>query len=46
MNPLIMVTTPSVDDLERALHFYTDGLGFEIEGIFGEEFKLSATVFI
>ena len=38
MNPSITVITLGVDDLERSLLFYKDGLGFETEGIIGQEF--------
>ena len=35
MQPRITVVTIGVDDLERALHFYRDGLGLATEGIIG-----------
>lgn len=38
MQPKIHVITLAVDDLERALAFYRDGLGFESPGIGGTEF--------
>lgn len=38
MEPRINVITLAVDDLERALRFYRDGLGFESEGIIATEF--------
>src|SRR5215212_8448970 len=38
MQPRIHVVTLAVDDLERALAFYRDGLGFESPGIIGTEF--------
>jgi uncharacterized protein len=38
MEPHIHVITLAVDDLERALHFYRDGLGLESEGIIATEF--------
>jgi catechol 2,3-dioxygenase-like lactoylglutathione lyase family enzyme len=38
MEPRIHVITLAVDDLERALGFYRDGLGFESPGIIGTEF--------
>ena len=38
MRPRIHVITLAVSDLERALAFYRDGLGFESPGIIGTEF--------
>lgn len=38
MNPRIQVLTLGVDDLERALTFYRDGLGLPSTGIIGTEF--------
>jgi len=46
MKPYITVITLGVDDLEKSLQFYRDGLGFETEGIVGEEFEHGAVVFI
>jgi uncharacterized protein len=46
MKPRITVITIGVDDLERSLHFYRDGLGLFTEGIVGEEFEYGAVVFI
>lgn len=46
MKPRITVITLGVDALERALHFYRDGLGFATEGIIGKEFEYGAVVFI
>ena len=46
MQPRITVITIGVDDLERSLRFYRDGLGFKTEGIVGEEFENGAVVFI
>ncbi|MBS0454060.1 MAG: VOC family protein, partial [Proteobacteria bacterium] len=46
MKPRITVITIGVDDLERSLHFYRDGLGLETEGIIGQEFEHGAVVFI
>jgi hypothetical protein len=40
------VLTIGVDDLEKSLKFYRDGLGLETEGIVGEEFEYGAVVFI
>src|SRR5450432_2876075 len=38
MEPRIHVITLAVDDLERALSFYRDGLGLQSEGIIATEF--------
>lgn len=46
MKPLITVITLGVDDLETALRFYRDGLGFATEGIVGQQFEHGAVVFI
>jgi uncharacterized protein len=46
MKPRIAVITIGVNDLERALRFYRDGLGLLTEGIVGEEFEYGAVVFI
>jgi catechol 2,3-dioxygenase-like lactoylglutathione lyase family enzyme len=45
MKPRIKVITLGVDDLERSLRFYRDGLGLETEGIIGTEFEHGAVVF-
>lgn len=45
MKPRITVFTVGVDDLERSLRFYRDGLGFKTDGIIGEEFEHGAAVF-
>lgn len=45
MQPRITVLTIGVDNLERALRFYRDGLGFPTEGILGTEFEHGAVVF-
>lgn len=45
MKPRITVVTIGVDDLERSLRFYRDGLGLKTEGIFGKEFEHGAVVF-
>src|ERR1700734_1227871 len=39
MKPRIHVITLAVADLDRALAFYRDGLGFRPEGLIGTEFK-------
>ncbi len=46
MQARITVITLGVDDLERALRFYRDGLGFDTEGIVGTEFEHGAVIFI
>ncbi len=46
MKPRITVITLGVDDLERSLRFYRDGLGLPTEGIVGTEFEYGAVVFI
>ena len=38
MKPRITVITVGVDDLDRALAFYGDGMGLPTEGIFGNEY--------
>jgi catechol 2,3-dioxygenase-like lactoylglutathione lyase family enzyme len=45
MKPSINVITLGVDDLERSLAFYRDGLGLPTEGIVGTEFEDGAVVF-
>ncbi|MFB9278435.1 VOC family protein [Cohnella cellulosilytica] len=45
MKPRVTVLTLGVDDLERALIFYRDGLGFPTEGIVGTEFEHGAVAF-
>lgn len=45
MKPRITVITLGVDDLERALRFYRDGLGLATPGIVGTEFAHGAVAF-
>lgn len=45
MTPRLTVLTLGVDDLERAVAFYRDGLGFPTEGIVGQEFADGAVAF-
>jgi catechol 2,3-dioxygenase-like lactoylglutathione lyase family enzyme len=45
MKPRVTVITLAVDDLERALRFYRDGLGLPTQGIFGQEFEYGAVAF-
>jgi hypothetical protein len=42
MKPKINIITLGVDDLERSLTFYRDGLGFPSKGIIGKEFEHGA----
>ena len=46
MRARVTVITLGVDDLDAALRFYRDGLGFATEGIVGREFEHGAVVFI
>lgn len=46
MKPAVTVITLGVDDLERSLAFYRDGLGLPTEGIIGTEFEHGAVIFI
>lgn len=45
MKAQITVLTLGVDDLERALVFYRDGLRFPTQGIIGTEFEHGAVAF-
>ncbi len=45
MKPRITLITLGVDDLERALAFYRDGLGLATEGIVGREYEHGAVAF-
>jgi catechol 2,3-dioxygenase-like lactoylglutathione lyase family enzyme len=45
MKPRITVLTLGVDDLERSLAFYRDGLGLPTRGIIGREFEHGAVAF-
>ena len=45
MKPRITLITLGVDDLERSLRFYRDGLGLATEGIIGKEFEHGAVAF-
>ena len=45
MKPRITVLTLGVDDLQRAVRFYRDGLGLTTEGIVGTEFEYGAVAF-
>jgi catechol 2,3-dioxygenase-like lactoylglutathione lyase family enzyme len=45
LKPRITVITIGVDDLERAVRFYRDGLGLATEGIIGKQFEYGAVAF-
>jgi hypothetical protein len=45
MKPRITVITIGVDDLDRAVHFYREGLGLRTEGVIGQEFEYGAVAF-
>jgi catechol 2,3-dioxygenase-like lactoylglutathione lyase family enzyme len=45
MKPRITLLTLGVDDLERAVTFYRDGLGLPTKGIVGTEFEHGAVAF-
>jgi len=45
MKPRVTLITLGVDDLERAVTFYAEGLGLETEGIVGREFEFGAVAF-
>jgi uncharacterized protein len=45
MKPRVSVITLGVDDLERAVAFYRDGLGLPTKGIIGKEFEHGSVAF-
>jgi hypothetical protein len=45
MKPRLGILTLAVDDLQRSLAFYRDGMGLETKGIVGEQFEHGAVVF-
>jgi catechol 2,3-dioxygenase-like lactoylglutathione lyase family enzyme len=45
MKPRVTLITLGVDDLERSLRFYRDGLGLKTDGIAGKEFEHGAVAF-
>ena len=45
MKPRVTLVTLGVGDLERAVRFYRDGLGWKTEGIVGKEFEHGAVAF-
>jgi catechol 2,3-dioxygenase-like lactoylglutathione lyase family enzyme len=46
MKPRFQILTLAIDDLERSLAFYRDGMGLPTKGIVGTEFEDGAVVFI
>ena len=45
MKPRITILTLGVNDLNKSLKFYRDGLGLKTEGVVGEEFEYGAVAF-
>ena len=45
MKPHVTLITLGVDDLDRAIRFYRDGLGLATEGIMGTTFEHGAVAF-
>jgi catechol 2,3-dioxygenase-like lactoylglutathione lyase family enzyme len=45
MKARITIITLGVDDLERSVAFYRDGLGFPTKGIVGQDFEYGAVAF-
>lgn len=45
MKPRVTLITLGVDDLDRAVRFYRDGLGLNTSGIVGTEFEHGAVAF-
>ena len=45
MKARITMITIAVDDLDRSLRFYRDGLGLKTEGIIGQQFEYGAVAF-
>jgi hypothetical protein len=45
MQPYVTLITLGVDDLDRAMRFYRDGLGWPTKGIVGREFEHGAVAF-
>lgn len=45
MKPRVSLITLCVDDLDRAVRFYADGMGLETEGVVGREFAFGAVAF-
>lgn len=45
MKPHVSLITLGVEDLDRAVTFYRDGMGLKTEGIVGREFEYGAVAF-
>jgi catechol 2,3-dioxygenase-like lactoylglutathione lyase family enzyme len=45
MKPRVTIITLGVDDLERSLRFYRDGLSLKTDGVIGQEFEYGAVAF-
>jgi len=45
MQPRVTLITLGVDDLDRAVKFYAEGMGLKTEGIVGREFAFGAVAF-
>ena len=45
MEPRVTIVTLGVDDLERSLAFYREGLGLPSRGIVGQEFEYGGVAF-
>jgi catechol 2,3-dioxygenase-like lactoylglutathione lyase family enzyme len=45
MKPRITLVTLGVDDLQKAVRFYRDGLGWQTDGIVGTQFEHGAVAF-
>jgi hypothetical protein len=45
VRPRISLITLGVDDLQRPVRFYRDGLGLQTEGIVGQVFEYGAVAF-
>ena len=45
MKPRVTVLTIGVDDLDRAIRFYRDGLGLHTDGIVGADLEFGAVAF-
>ena len=45
MKPRVTLITLGVNDLEKAVRFYRDGLGWKTDGIVGKEFEHGAVAF-
>ena len=45
MKPRISLVTLGVDDLDRAVRFYAEGLGLKTDGVVGREFEHGAVAF-